>query len=455
MTHKIVYFVATLWLMVLLSACWGQKKVTQPTVPISPTPKVKPYEPSTSEQPTTPNPTATPTTTKPPIVTTPPSTTPTPEPPITVTPPKNDPIVQPQPTAVAPTAQITILLPLGSQQYSPSMSIDALSDKMQNGLEFYEGLLVAVDEWKSKGFTPEIKVYDTQNDPKQVEQLLAAPDLKKSDLIIGPLYNSELKPVAAFAKQHHIYHFSPISPSNQVAEDNPYYVVVNPSVEAHCKAIYEFAKKQPHSKIIAVASNKPNEIALSQRFMTFGNSPEGYSLPSVTSMLTADNIETKLSSTEHNIIVMTTFSELPVIEWVNNLYALRKKYDITLFGMPNWLDMPNIDLNYLAALDFHYTTEFWVNENGSEHQYFYNSFTQKYGNKPTKFAAKGYDLMRYVGDLWRAYQGDVANAIHITTRGVYTDFSFGTTIQGGNNTYLENREVHIVRYRPDFVLEKE
>ena len=255
---------------------------------------------------------------------------------------------------------------------------------------------------------------------------------------------------------------SPNSPSNQITTANPYYVAVNPSIETHCEAIYNYAQKTYSGKrIVAIAGNKTGEIALSKLFPGFAKqqSKEKYGDANVFNYTYTgtENIESYLSATQQNVVVVTSFTELTAVDLVNKLYVLRKKYDITLFGMPTWVDMENLDLSYLAALDYHYTTEFWINDQNTDHNKFKQNFFYKYGIKPTKFAAKGYDLMLYSGNLLKNFGADrLTEAIkNKTSNGIYTQYYFEPSpYNAAQPNYLENKYINIIHYRPDFMLEK-
>ena len=441
------YFSVTLTLAVLLATlntgCFGSKKKptdTQTYTPVKIPVKVKEAEPTTP-----PNKPAEPTATMPPV-------TPPTKPNNTVTPTK--PAEKP--------INLAILLPFSAQYYSPTVAFDSLPDKSASAVEFYEGVLTGIDYLKTQGFTPNIQVYDTQNNVDKVLSILSKPELKQATLIIGPLYNGELKPVATFCKENKIYLLSPNSPSNQITTANPYYVALNPSIETHCEAIYNYVQKTYSGKrIVAIAGNKTGEIALSKLFPIFDRqaSKEKYGTATVFNhtYTGTENIESYLSATQQNVVVVTSFTELTAVDLVNKLYALRKKYDITLFGMPTWVDMENLDLSYLAALDYHYTTEFWINDQNTDHNKFKQNFFYKYGIKPTEFAAKGYDLMLYSGNLLKNFGADrlTEGIRNKTSNGIYTQYYFEPMpYNAAQPNYLENKYINIIQYRSDFVLEK-
>lgn len=67
-------------------------------------------------------------------------------------------------------------------------------------IEFYEGVLVALDSLKKDGLSIQMSVFDTGNDTAKTAAILRKPEMKTMDLIIGPLYYKNFIKVADFAK---------------------------------------------------------------------------------------------------------------------------------------------------------------------------------------------------------------------------------------------------------------
>src|SRR6185295_12251510 len=54
-------------------------------------------------------------------------------------------------------------------------------------VEFYQGAMLAIDSLKKMGLKATILVYDVGNDSATITAVLARPQLRDADLIIGPL----------------------------------------------------------------------------------------------------------------------------------------------------------------------------------------------------------------------------------------------------------------------------
>ena len=99
-------------------------------------------------------------------------------------------------------------------------------------LEFYEGALIALDTLERLGIKLNIHVFNHLKDSLSTAMLLQKEEIKKSDVIIGPVFNESLKAAAAVAKNQEVYLVSPLSPSNMFTDSNKYFVMANP--EFYC-----------------------------------------------------------------------------------------------------------------------------------------------------------------------------------------------------------------------------
>src|SRR5450631_1465742 len=61
------------------------------------------------------------------------------------------------------------------------------------GLEFYEGMELAMDSLQKRGARVDITVYDTRNGSKSIKQMLEEPAFAKMELMIGHVTPDELR----------------------------------------------------------------------------------------------------------------------------------------------------------------------------------------------------------------------------------------------------------------------
>lgn len=95
-------------------------------------------------------------------------------------------------------------------------------------VDFYRGVLLAIDAAKKQGTSSILYVYDTGNSENDIDSLLTKEELQHVDLIIGPAYTNQIQKVTDFAKQHQTFVVIPFSQNVKDLGNNPYIIQFNP-----------------------------------------------------------------------------------------------------------------------------------------------------------------------------------------------------------------------------------
>lgn len=97
-------------------------------------------------------------------------------------------------------ANVALMLP---------MSIDGKVS--QNYLDFYQGFLLATDHLRMDGVQIQIDLFNTAHSHEKVSQIIESGRLDSTNLIIGPVYEDTLIPVANYAAQRAVPVVSPLA----------------------------------------------------------------------------------------------------------------------------------------------------------------------------------------------------------------------------------------------------
>src|SRR3569833_3034882 len=85
--------------------------------------------------------------------------------------------------------KVAIFLPLyldSAYDASNTYRYDKNFPKFINpGLEFYEGVQLALDSLQKENARLEVHIYDTRSSSKSISQILQSPEFEKTELIIG------------------------------------------------------------------------------------------------------------------------------------------------------------------------------------------------------------------------------------------------------------------------------
>ena len=102
-------------------------------------------------------------------------------------------------------------------------------------VEYYRGFLMACDSLRAKGISTDVYAWNVPADA-DIRISLLDDNAKRCDMIFGPLYTRQLKPLADFCRANDIKLIVPFSISGNEVEANPYIsgISVSRNVERTC-----------------------------------------------------------------------------------------------------------------------------------------------------------------------------------------------------------------------------
>jgi len=333
-------------------------------------------------------------------------------------------------------------------------------------LEFYEGSLIAINNLRERGLNIDIYVYDSKKDSITVAKILAKPELKQMDLIIGPLYSENVLQVAEFGKNNRINIVSPISQKNDILTDNPFVFQVVPSKSMLVSKEAEFFKNMLDSNLIVVHNGTAEEIELMNTFnkkladaLLLENDSDNMLFTEVnykSGGLAAVKSTTKKG--ENNIVIMFSTEEIFVSKILNSLNAIRveDKKIISVYGMPAWELFDNMKFEYLKNLQIHYPASSFIDYSDWQVKRFIGSYRDTYNFEPTVYSFQGYDISYYFLSALKRYGKFFQFCLSPTDLepnkdGLFLDFEFERINEYGG---FENNGVFILNYDTELNLKK-
>jgi len=326
----------------------------------------------------------------------------------------------------------------------------------QISVDFYHGMIVALDSLSRKGLKVNLHVYNissvADSSSSVLDSILRKPELLNMNLIIGPPYPSHFVRVARFAGIHRIPIVSPLSGENYVLKNNPWASKIRPSVltETQVEADY-IATHYSRNNIIVIHNRDANQqyyMAFKKRFhltdSTLGNKD---TLVNVESLGGVNGLATKISNTLVNVIVMPYEGAPFVAKFVNELanshYAHRDS--IIVFGMHNWANNDALAAENLDTLGLHFPSNEYVDYTNVPTKKFIAKYREYYLSEPGYFSYEGYDATLFYGALLQQYGTDLQGHLgDIKYRGLQTSFNMVPT---NPTTGYENNAVYILEYR--------
>ncbi len=322
--------------------------------------------------------------------------------------PTQEPIVAPCPCKeqnIYRTVKVGLMLPFYTNindTLTQTRTIPQIFERSRQFVEFYQGLLLAMNDLKEKNLLAELHVFDTQNSQYVVRQICNSSDFKNLDLIIGPAFSKNIEIVSQEAKKYNIPIVSPLSTDDKFLEDNENAFMVSPSQKIQDdESIKHINDIKSDSYVVIFDGNQYDSTyipALKQHIFN-KYTPETIGKLKYTEFTYHKGMETQLmdlfTNNDSVVIIMPSRDKAFVSDIVARLNTLTAEKSIILFGQPRWSRFDNIKLEFFHNLNTHlfslsycdYTKENVIN--------FVRQYRAFYNTEPSNRAFEGYDIAKY------------------------------------------------------------
>lgn len=327
--------------------------------------------------------------------------------------------------------------------------------------EYYRGLLMACEDLKRTGLNIVVNAYNTPNDG-DIYQTLAMKELAKCDVIFGPLYTKQVKPLADFARSNNIKLVIPFSITGNDVETNPNIFQVYQSAEHFNNVVIsQFLTRFANYHVVVVDCNDKTS---DKGIFTFGlrrRLPEKGITCSVTNLNSSDEMFAKAFSTaKPNMVVLNTgrSPELnKVLAKLDNLQATNPAAAVSMFGYTEWLMYVKYNQEKFCRYDTYIPTSAFYNSYAAKTKAFETRYSNHFKSGMMdylpKFALTGYDHgMFFLQGI--AAKGDKFTGSENVASVLQTPLSFTQAAKGGgwqNNSlmfvhYNRNNNISIVNF---------
>lgn len=324
-----------------------------------------------------------------------------------------------------------------------------LSKAILPGLDFYNGMLLAVDSLNAEKQSLEVFFFDTKNDATSIELIQENKEIQDVSLIIASFNNrAETKTIADFALEKSIPLISMTFPNDGGISGNPFFALVNPTLKTHIEAIYKYIHRSYATDLITVFKRKgATEDMIAGNFNDLNKKTQGLPLKikiiELTDTFTTAQVLIQLDSTKQNIIVCASLNEV----FGNNLVkaiASSKKFKAITVGMPTWDGIKEIGKD----AEIIYTTPYNYSRIDKIAQQITTNYRNKYFGRPSDMVFKGFEAMYHFGKLLIAYDKNLITHLSDKSFKLFNDFDFQPVKQKNEMSlpdYLENKKLYFIR----------
>jgi hypothetical protein len=321
------------------------------------------------------------------------------------------------------------------------------------GLEFYEGVQLALDSLQKEGAQLDVFVYDLRSGRQSLQQVLQSPDFKNIDLILGHINNSELMPLADAAARQKTPFINVNFPNDAGITNNPYYVILNSTLRTHTEGIYKFLQRQHSlSNIVVFRKKGVQEDRLQAALDAYGKTTA--SVPLKMKYVTLpDNFDSTmlmphLNKDRMTACVVASFDLNFGLNISQQLASLHGEFPVSVVGMPNWDVINEFSKPQYKNLEVVYGTPFYVSNTNVVANNIQENFKDKFYSRPSDMVYRGYETMYRFGKLLLLHGSNLNSSIGEKKFTVFNDFDIQpvfTNKQTPTLDYFENKKLYFVK----------
>lgn len=271
-------------------------------------------------------------------------------------------------------------------------------------LDFYSGVLMAVDSLKKLGISLKLDVYDTKYQNTAVSRILSDNDFENVDAVIGPLTTNNFNTVANALRKYNVPAISPIGTTIKL-HDNVFQT--RPSDDLLKEKIINYVKNDSVPKNILILADSKNMAIANALKREFNAATIVFSRKNKEGkdeyFVTKEDIETALKPGK-NIVFLETQNESFISGATSVLAALNLKVDpekpelekaeiiLTTTRFNGAFEGDEVNNTHLSKLQFTFATssKSITEDDGN---LFVKNYRKVYNISPGKRAVKGFDLM--------------------------------------------------------------
>lgn len=331
---------------------------------------------------------------------------------------------------------------------------------INSGLEFYEGAQLALDSLSEEHAPLEVFVYDTKSVKEPLVRQLEACANDSVELILAYANPEESWSIANAAKSKKIPYINVNLPNDAGITNNPYFVMMNSTLETHVELLYKYIQKNyPLAPIFMFRKKGKTEDIIKTYFEDAAKStalvPLKIEYIDLPDSFTVSQLTSRLDSNHHSVCIAGSLDEEFGRRLTTELASVTKSYPITLIGMPTFdnltRDFPGPQYK---GLEIVYSTPFYNPRTDKVSQEIVDTFNARMYARPSDMVMRGYEATWRFSKLLLKYRNDIASNITRKEFNVFRDLDIqpvvnaqhATDKQTNNPDYFENKKLFFIKW---------
>lgn len=337
---------------------------------------------------------------------------------------------------------------------------DSITTEQKKMIEFYQGVLMALDKLKQENVSVELVVLDSEGEDKSIKPLLESDKMDSVNIIFGPKFSNHIKEASEYSAKNGIPLVLPINANADDVYGNPYVYQLNTPQSYFMQEIYDhFLKQFPNSNVIILDDGeyKKNDFIDGLKL-----SLNDAGIPHIT--MPIDTAAQPYIDTLHlerqNIFILNSSSSAPLTDMIPVLQLVNRNkpegVETHLFGYPEYQIYAANHLEEFYEIDTWFYSWFYTNNTLPEAEQFNSQFRKAFSRQMMisypSFASYGYDMAYYFLKGLATFGTEFSNHLdEIETTPVQMGFKFERVNNWGG---FINRKVFFVHLSNDYKVSK-
>lgn len=321
------------------------------------------------------------------------------------------------------------------------------------GLEFYNGVMMAIDSLNADGVNAEVLIYDSKQSESAIQEILTKPELAGVSLIIASFNNrNEIKPLADFALSKKIALISETYPNDGGVSENPYFVLINSTLRTHIDALYKYLQRFHSTDNLIWVKRKGTLEDMIQGFFTELQKKTPSLALRIKTVEMADSLNQQsllagLDSNRNNVLICGSLNE-PFGTAIVKTLADNKDYKGTVIGMPTWDGFKDLNKPEYKTVEIIYSSPYHFPRTDKIAISISIKYKNKFQARPSDQVFKGFESMYHFSKLLLKHKEAFLNNLSDKSFKVFNDFDIQPIRfkrESAIADYLENKKIYILK----------
>lgn len=335
-----------------------------------------------------------------------------------------------------------------------------------NYVDFYKGLLLAMEDLKAEGYSIELSVFDTRSNASHISDIVNfETGLLDAQLIIGPVHENELRHVLSHAETNEIPVVTPLADIESLrspvlfqmqAEERYKYDKVADLFDNSREIITIYASNNDWDYAEEIKTLSKDVAVRRQLNFEFNRESFLYVRNADGSNGELVVIEDLMRSPTHKLFVVVASNETDVDRILTTLSSTKASLvgrslsygDYVVMGNRKWTNMKNIDRQSFFKNNVTFISPYYAKRNDEKVRIFDSRYVKAYGTLPSMFSYRGYDAAMIF--CRKMYEGLDASFCEETVCPLSTGYRF----RFEDGMYVNSEWIR-EQYRSNFTIEIE